>query len=479
MTKLKKANDQEAIKEAARIIKEGGLVAFPTETVYGLGADALNYEACKAIFKAKGRPSDNPLIVHIADTESLSDIAQPPDSKSVKLMEKFWPGPLTLIFTKKPNISDIISGGLDTVAVRMPDNETALSLIREAQTPIAAPSANLSGSPSPTRAEHVKIDLEGKIDMILDGGCSVVGLESTIVDLSGNIPTLLRPGAITLEMLEGILGPVAVHPEIVPDNTDPPRAPGMKYKHYAPKAKITVITAKRKARIAKYIRQKAEEIDANCAILSHKQDLDKYKGLKAYSLEPETLFATLRQMDIDGIEQVFVHALEEKGINRAVMNRLRKASGGDVVDLDTVLFVCTGNTCRSPMAQALWESYKTGCPAKSRGISVIPGSSLNENARKILDAKGISLKNFDSKQLTRNDVAAASIILCMTEAHADYVKQMTKDPWKVHTLSGYINENAADISDPFGGNISTYEACAKELEYFISKIVENKEKISV
>ncbi|MCL2565710.1 MAG: L-threonylcarbamoyladenylate synthase [Defluviitaleaceae bacterium] len=479
MTKIKSANDLNAIKEAARIITEGGLVAFPTETVYGLGADALNSEACKGIFEAKGRPRDNPLIIHIADMESLLNIVEVPGHKANKLMEKFWPGPLTLIFTKKTTVSDVISGGLSTVAVRMPDNEAALSLIKEAKTPIAAPSANISGRPSPTTAGHVKSDLDGKIDMILDGGNAVVGLESTIVDLSGTVPMLLRPGAITLEMLEDILGTVEIYPEIIFEDDKAPKAPGMKYRHYAPKAELTVVISKRKARISKYIRQKIGEIGGTCAILASQEDLEKYKNLKTYSLEPETLFAALRQIDKDGIKRVFVHGLDDTGINRAMMNRLRKASSGDIVDLDTVLFVCTGNTCRSPMAEAIWDSFKTGCLAKSCGIAVAPGSTLNENARKTLEIKGLSLQGFTSRQLTKNDVEEASVIFCMTKVHAEYVKQMTNDMWKVYTLSEYAGESETDISDPFGSELDIYEVCAKELETLISKIIENRNKKSL
>ena len=229
---------EEDLEEGAAILRQGGLVAFPTETVYGLGANALDEEAAKKIYEAKGRPSDNPLIAHIAGPAELAPLAKEIPEAARKLMEHFWPGPLTMIFRKKEIVPYGTTGGLDTVAVRMPSDPIARKLIAMAGVPVAAPSANLSGRPSPTTADHVWQDMAGRIDMLIDGGPVGIGLESTIVDVTGEIPMILRPGAITLEMLQEVLGRVEIDPAILGPMKEGtrPKAPGMKYRHYAPKA---------------------------------------------------------------------------------------------------------------------------------------------------------------------------------------------------------------------------------------------------
>ena len=247
-TKVIKVNpemfDDGELKEACEILKRNGLVAFPTETVYGLGGDGMHKEASAKIYAAKGRPSDNPLIIHIADRKSLDEIASEVSKKAEKLMDAFWPGPMTLIFRKKENVPMSTTGGLETVAVRMPSHPVARELIRQSGVYIAAPSANTSGRPSPTKAEHVIEDLSGKIDMIIDGGSVGIGLESTIVDMSEDIPVILRPGYITKKMLENVVGEVKVDPAIVgeaPKKNIIAKAPGMKYRHYAPKGQMTIV----------------------------------------------------------------------------------------------------------------------------------------------------------------------------------------------------------------------------------------------
>ncbi len=242
-TRIKKITnvklDNDAVREAGKILKEGGLVAFPTETVYGLGADALNARAAEKIYAAKGRPSDNPLIIHIAHMDALGRIVSDIPEQAHALAGAFWPGPITMIFNKAECVPYGTTGGLDTVAVRMPDHETARAVIDAGGGYIAAPSANTSGRPSPTMAEHVREDLEGKIDMIVDGGSVEIGVESTILDLTVTPPMILRPGAVTKEMLEGILGEVAEDKALLgADSKEAPKAPGMKYRHYAPKAKL-------------------------------------------------------------------------------------------------------------------------------------------------------------------------------------------------------------------------------------------------
>ena len=234
--------DTEALERAAAIIRDGGLVAFPTETVYGLGADALSAEASKKIYAAKGRPSDNPLIVHVAEFSDMEKIAQEMPEEAKKLADAFWPGPLTMIVRKNDKVPYETTGGMDTVAVRMPNHPVALELIRRSGGYIAAPSANTSGKPSPTLAEHVAFDMDGRIPMILDGGPVGIGIESTIVDLTEDIPMILRPGYITPKMLEKVIGEVKMDPGIIAsDSLQKPKAPGMKYKHYAPKADLILV----------------------------------------------------------------------------------------------------------------------------------------------------------------------------------------------------------------------------------------------
>lgn len=240
----------EVMEKAGEILKSGGLVAFPTETVYGLGGDALNPEASAKIYAAKGRPSDNPLIVHIADMEALKVLASEVPEKAKILADRFWPGPLTMIMPKSDAVPYATTGGLDTVAIRMPSHPTAYELIRSSGVYIAAPSANTSGRPSPTTAQHVYEDLNGRIDMIIDSGKVDIGLESTIVDLTGEIPTILRPGYITRAMLEEVVGPVTIDKAILAEHEDPnlrPKAPGMKYKHYAPKGDLVIVEGKKQA----------------------------------------------------------------------------------------------------------------------------------------------------------------------------------------------------------------------------------------
>ena len=330
-TKLTKAND-ESIKEAAQIIKSGGLVAFPTETVYGLGANALSDKASRKIFEAKGRPADNPLIAHVSDINMLLDIVEYVPAQADILIEKFWPGPLTLIFKKKNIVPGFVSGGLDTIGVRMPDNDIALRLIREAGVPIAAPSANTSGKPSPTVAAHVMMDLDGKINMIIDGGNTSVGLESTIVDLSDEVPKLLRPGAITLEMLRDTIGNVVAQTELLKAD-DAPKAPGMKYKHYAPNAKLTVVKCEKPDCIIDFIKSQVVCSSKQAAVIATDQYLNDYSGLNTYELKAEELFSVLRKIDEDGVEEAYIHAMNETGIGLAIMNRLKKAAGNNVVDL--------------------------------------------------------------------------------------------------------------------------------------------------
>ncbi len=321
----------------AELIRNGELVAFPTETVYGLGANGLDGDAVNRIFEAKGRPNDNPLILHIAKKSDIKDLwAHVPKIANV-LMDTFWPGPLTMIFNKADQVPYEVTAGLETVAVRMPSDKTARLLIQKSGVPIAAPSANRSGRPSPTTAQHVLDDMDGRIPLILDGGPCRYGVESTVLSLAGE-PTILRPGAITREMLEAIIGPVRLAPSILEPLKDSEVAasPGMKYKHYAPDAEVRVIEGEPKA-AAKRIRSLYHELEddgKHVAILGTEQTIPSYRNLNAYSMgdrsEPETLCANLFRLLRDVGSQndvILAEGIDTKETGLAFMNRLLRAAG--------------------------------------------------------------------------------------------------------------------------------------------------------
>lgn len=330
--------DLELINKAGMLLKNGGLVAFPTETVYGIGGNALDEKAIQNIYTAKGRPSDNPLIIHIGERAALNLYAKEIPEAAIKLMDAFWPGPLTLIFKKTELISDYITGGLDTVAIRYPSNKLAAAIIKASGVPIAAPSANISGRPSPTRARHVVEDLEGRVDMIIDGGNSTIGLESTVVDVTGDIPIILRPGSVTKAMLEKILDRVDIDKALMKDNSElKPRSPGMKYKHYAPKGQLTVVYGEDKQSIEWINKQveKFEEKNNIVGVIATTEEAEKYKCKLVIEIGSITnqeeiasnLFKVLRKMDKEKAEYIFIRALKEEEIGVATMNRLLKAAG--------------------------------------------------------------------------------------------------------------------------------------------------------
>ena len=346
------------IEEAARVLKAGGLVAFPTETVYGLGGNGLSRDAARKIYAAKGRPSDNPLILHVSKIEEVNPLVESIPEKAKLLMESFWPGPLTVILKKSEIVPRESTGGLDTVALRCPDNALSLALIEKAGFPIAGPSANLSGSPSPTEASHVYHDLAGRIEGILDDGAVGIGVESTILDMSGDVPTLLRPGAITLEDLTEVLGEKPeVDPTLVGKKMEDgfiPKAPGMKYRHYAPKAEMILFCAveekgsedKISKRIAEYLEEEGLKfLEEKIAILCAEESKHLYKDLvkkKDISLkilgrrnEPlsmtHNLFRILRECDEEGIGLILSEGYSEEGIGFALMNRMKKAAGQKII----------------------------------------------------------------------------------------------------------------------------------------------------
>ena len=344
---------KENIQEAAKVIADGGLVAFPTETVYGLGADAFNEEAVKKVYEAKGRPSDNPMIVHIARASDIGQLTPMLSPDLVNLIDNFWPGPLTLVVNKKPVVPKATTGGLDTVAVRMPDNDIARDLINHAGVPIAAPSANISGRPSPTKTEHVIEDMDGKIDVILKGEDCRVGIESTVLDMTGDVPTILRPGIITAEQVEAAIGKRVQYDSSLKDRpnlTDPaaakaaeehgdrigtgtatsedyaPKSPGMKYKHYAPKAEMLVIEGQRFA-----VEREVQRLKKMNEMLGNKVGVIMFEE-QAFIEAAHNFFAELRDLDNEGVDMILAGALSDAdGVGFAVMNRMLKSAGYNIV----------------------------------------------------------------------------------------------------------------------------------------------------
>lgn len=341
------------IEEAAEILAKGGLVAFPTETVYGLGANAMDPEAVAKIFEAKGRPADNPLIVHIARASNIGELTPVLTPKMIRIIESFWPGPLTIVLKKKPDVPDITTAGLDTVAIRMPDDSVALELINKASIPVAAPSANISGRPSPTRGGHVVEDLDGKVDAILMGNDCRIGIESTVLDLTGDVPTILRPGILTAENIEAVIGEkVIMDPalnrrsngdtgvaggnggagDIDGSGSDKdeekdfvPKAPGMKYTHYAPKADMTIIEGQRDK-----VKKEIERLRGLNEKLGIKVGVVLFEE-KAFIEAAHEFFARLRELDGEGVDLILAGALSEQdGVGFAVMNRMLKSAGYNI-----------------------------------------------------------------------------------------------------------------------------------------------------
>lgn len=336
--------NEEAIEEAAEVIKNGGLVAFPTETVYGLGANALNPQSVKKIFEAKGRPQDNPLIVHIADYDLQGYAKEVPDIVN-KLINRFWPGPLTIILEKQDIIPDETSGGLSSIGLRMPNNNIALALIKKAGLPIAAPSANLSGKPSPTEVQRCIEDLDGRVDFIIGGSESEIGVESTVLDCTSYPPCILRPGAVTLEMLREVDEKIYIDPAIMETLGEniKPKAPGMKYRHYAPKASVKIIKGDLKKTIEKIneMVQNYKDGEIKFGILATEETKKFYLATEVISLGSRedlssiahNLFEALRALDDKNVDIILSEAFEEEGIGIAIMNRLNKAASFDIINV--------------------------------------------------------------------------------------------------------------------------------------------------
>ncbi|MEC1719533.1 L-threonylcarbamoyladenylate synthase [Schinkia azotoformans] len=324
------------IKNAAMWISRGEVVAFPTETVYGLGANALSDQAISKIYEAKGRPSDNPLIVHISNINQLNKLVKNIPAVSQKLMDSFWPGPLTIIFESNSVVSPKVTAGLQTVAIRMPDHPVALALIEAADAPVAAPSANLSGKPSPTNADHVLHDLNGRIAGVVDGGATGVGVESTVIDCTCTPPIILRPGGVTREEIEAVIGSVAVDKALL-EKDEAPKSPGMKYTHYAPKAPLYIVDGPRD-----FIQKLIDEEHQNgkkVGMLTTEENKQNYNAdiviTCGYREDLKTvahhLYDSLRAFDEEKIDIIFSESFPQTGVGEAVMNRLSKAAGGNII----------------------------------------------------------------------------------------------------------------------------------------------------
>ncbi|WP_314730093.1 L-threonylcarbamoyladenylate synthase [Peptostreptococcus stomatis] len=332
--------DKDLIAVFASMLASGKTVIFPTETVYGLGANALDEEAAAKIYQAKGRPSDNPLLVHVADKEDVYDLVENIDNRAKLLMDRFWPGPLTIVFKKKDIIPDRTSGGLDTVAIRMPSDQVARDLIRQAGVPIAAPSANISGRPSPTKPEHIIRDMDGRVDGILVGGPCNYGVESTIVDLSGDVAMVLRPGSITLEMLGEVLGQVNLDPSLKnKDDNIKAKAPGMKYKHYSPRAQVYIVRAGDQEDFARRVDELCldnAKKGLKTGVMTRSSDQHPYQA-QVFDLGEsdaevaKNLFDSLISLDRESIDIAYVPYFEERGIGVAIMNRLKKAAAYRII----------------------------------------------------------------------------------------------------------------------------------------------------
>lgn len=485
--------DNDVIEYAGKVLKDGGLVAFPTETVYGLGANALDEMAALRTYEAKGRPCDNPLIVHIAEKEALNDIVKEIPDKAKAVMDAFWPGPLTLIFEKSDLVPTGTTGGLSTVAVRMPENEIALRLIKAGGGYVSAPSANTSGRPSPTTAAHVKDDLDGRIEMILDGGSVDIGVESTILDMTVEPPMILRPGAITKEMLEEKIGEIAIDRTLIQaESNQAPKAPGMKYRHYAPEAPLTIVKGEME-NVVKAIRQlvyEAEKDNKKVGIIATNETIEQYTrgtvksiGIREHENSiARNLYRILREFDEEDVDVIYSEAFATEGIGVAIMNRLEKAAGHRVVsaeeivklqDMRKVVFVSNSDNCRGPMAAELLrnQELKQEYLIESRGLVVLFPEPANQKAEAIMKSHQMTLESHMATQLSEDDLDEETLVLVFEEQQKwkiisdyEYVKH-------VYTLCEYV-EDDRPICSAHGQPLVVYGENFELLRELIQKLAD-------
>lgn len=485
----------ETLASCAEVLRSGGLVAFPTETVYGLGANALLPGAVDKVYEAKGRPGDNPLIVHVARTETVASLADEVSPVASRLMDLFWPGPLTLLFPRSPVIPDRVTAGLPSVAIRMPDHPVAQRLIDLAGVPVAAPSANVSGRPSPTSFEAVYADLAGKVDIIIDGGPTGIGVESTVLDISGPVPRILRPGGLSLEELSNVLGRVDVAGEA---GLGPALSPGMKYRHYAPRGVLLAVrgdpSRQRETILLEALRLLSCDVrKIRVAVLASSENLAAYRKLQKHfpdsffviELGPRSdlskvavrLFSSLRYADSLGADVILAESFPRAGLGLAVENRLKTASGGSELPGRQegplrVMMVCTGNTCRSPMAEGLfrkaWEELGCPCPVTviSRGTSTVEGLRATPEAVRSMERLGIDIKDHVSAPVTREDLDEADVVASMTSGHRDaLLARFPQFSGKVFPLSMWVPEEVhGDVDDPYGLGQEDYDRTALVLQ---------------
>lgn len=483
--------DKEVILEAGEVLKNGGLVAFPTETVYGLGANALDEEAAKKTYAAKGRPSDNPLIVHIADLQALDEITENVPPETEELAFHFWPGPLTMIFEKSDIVPLGTTGGLGTVAVRMPSDLIARDLILAAGGYVSAPSANTSGRPSPTTAQHVAEDLDGKIEMILDGGSVDIGLESTILDMTVTPPMILRPGAITADMLEEVIGTVSVDETILgSESTQAPKAPGMKYRHYAPKARLMIVegTLREEVFAIRQLAYEAHRQGRKAGIIATNETMPFYtygliKNIGSRDNEKtiaRNLYAVLREFDEEDVAEIFSESFAAQGIGKAIMNRLEKAAGHVLLPAGAIarqqqyrriIFLSNTDTSRGPMAAELLRSQdlEQEYNIDSRGLVVLFPEPANQKAEAIMKSGQMTLEGHSSIPLSEKDLQEDTLVLTMDESQKWKVVSEYENIKNVYTLNEFT-EDSTEIPNPYGQPLTAYGECYEIISMLIKKL---------
>lgn len=483
--------DEEIIEQAGAILRAGGLVTFPTETVYGLGANALDEEAAMKTYAAKGRPSDNPLIVHIARIEDLEGIVTEVPEDAKRIAERFWPGPLTMIFNKNERVPLGTTGGHDTVAVRMPDDEIARRVILAGGGYVSAPSANTSGRPSPTSAQHVAEDLDGKIEMIIDGGNVEIGVESTILDMTVVPPMILRPGAITPQMLSEVIGAVTIDEALISENSDKaPKAPGMKYRHYAPKAEMVIVEGKPEEAV-KAIKQLAfaqEKAGKKVGIIATNESASIYttgiiKSIGSRENEKSVarnLYRILREFDSEDVDYIYSEAFSEDGIGTAVMNRLGKAAGHHTIEAEEItklqkyrkiIFVSESGNCRAAIAAELMkkQELKQEYEILARGMVVLFAEPMNPRAEELLRGKDIEVSEFETVGLSEEALEEDTLVLTMTDSVKQKLKGEHSGFDNIHTLCEFVGETE-EILNVYGQSQEMYEEMFGRIQRYVSRL---------